>query len=301
MLNEKQIKDMKYLQRRELTDHHLYLKLAARQKDEHNKDILTKIAQDEWKHYHFWKKLTKAELKPNKFLLRYYYFLAIIFGITFGIRLMERGEKQTQYLYKELIGKVENIEIIIKEEAEHEETLIDSFKEEKLNYVGSMVLGLNDALVELTGTLAGLTFGLADPKIVAFSGLIVGIAASLSMASSEYLSTKQEEDHKKALKSALYTGIAYIITVILMILPYLLIPDKSFNIFGLSIRGIYISLAITLLIVILIILVFNFYISVAKRLNFKRRFLEMISISLGVAVLSFLVGYLVKVIFKIEV
>ena len=121
------------------------------------------------------------------------------------------------------------------------------------------------------------------------------------MASSEYLSKKQEESHGKALKSSLYTGIAYIITVILMILPFLLVPDRDFLIFGFSISGIYISLAITIAIVILIILVFNFYISVAKRLNFKRRFGEMIVISLGVAVLSFFVGYLVRILFNIEV
>lgn len=301
MLTNKQIKDIKYLQRRELTDHYLYLKLAKRQKDEKNKEILKNIAQDELRHYNFWKKITNVDLKPNKFQLTFYYFLSIIFGITFGIRLMERGENKTQYLYKELEGKVENIDKLIQEEEVHEEMLIDAFNEEKLNYVGSMVLGLNDALVELTGTLAGLTFGLADPKIVAFSGLIVGIAASLSMASSEYLSKKQEESHGKALKSALYTGVAYIITVLLMIMPYLLISDKIFNIFGLSIPSIYVSLGITLLIVILIILFFNFYISVAKRLNFKKRFLEMMVISLGVAILSFLVGYVVKVAFGIDV
>lgn len=301
MISEKLIKDIKFLQRRELTDHYLYLKLAKRQKDEHNKEVLTKIAKEEMGHYNFWKKITKVDIKPSKLQLWFYYFLCTIFGITFGVRLMERGESKTQYLYQELIGKVDNIEQLIKDEEEHEEALIDAFKEEKLNYVGSMVLGLNDALVELTGTLAGLTFGLADSKIVAFSGLIVGIAASLSMASSEYLSTKQEDKHAKAFKSALYTGIAYIITVILMILPYLLMPNTVFNIFGLEVASIYVSLGITIGIVILIILVFNFYISVAKRTNFKRRFLEMVTISLGVAILSFLVGYLVKILFKIEV
>lgn len=300
MLTAKQMKDIKFLQRRELTDHYLYLKLANKQKDEHNKEVLKKIAQDEWRHYHFWKKLSNVDLRPNKLQLTFYYFLSIIFGITFGIRLMERGEHKTQYLYQELQGKVNNIDNLIKDEVEHEEMLIDAFNEEKLNYVGSMVLGLNDALVELTGTLAGLTFGLADAKIVAFSGLIVGIAASLSMASSEYLSTKQGESQGKALKSALYTGFAYIITVILMIIPYLIIPDKVFNIFGLNVPSIYLSLSITLLVVIFIILFFNFYISVAKRLNFKKRFGEMMIISLGVAVLSFLVGYLVKILFGID-
>lgn len=215
---------------------------------------------------------------------------------------MEKGEDNTQSDYRKYLGKIENIDKLIEDEEKHEDALIVSIKEEKLNYVGSMVLGLNDALVELTGTLAGLTFALANSKIVAFSGLITGIAAALSMASSEYLSTKQEESQSKALKSALYTGVAYIFTVIFLILPFMLVPGNiSFNIFGLNIPSIFLALLITICVVILIILGFTFYISVAKNLNFKKRFWEMITISLGVAVLSFLVGYLVKFFFKIDI
>jgi VIT1/CCC1 family predicted Fe2+/Mn2+ transporter len=301
MSTTKQMKAIRFLQQRELTDHYLYLKLAKKQKDQHNKQVLTKIAQDELRHYHFWKKLSNIEVKANKWQLWFYYFLSIVFGITFGIRLMERGEHKTQELYHTLKGQVTDIDLLIKDEEEHEQKLFDTFNEEKLNYVGSMVLGLNDALVELTGTLAGLTFGLADAKIVAFSGLIVGIAASLSMASSEYLAKKQEESHSKALKSSLYTGVAYVITVILLIMPYLLVPNEMINIFGLTFPGVYLALGITILIVVLVILLFNFYISVAKNLNFKKRFWEMVIISLGVAILSFLVGYIVKIAFNIEV
>ncbi|MFY9203922.1 MAG: rubrerythrin family protein, partial [Limnochordia bacterium] len=43
------------------------------------------------------------------------------------------------------------------------------------------------------------------------------------------------------------------------------------------------------------------YISVAKDLPFKKRFLEMAGISLSVAVLSFLVGFLVKHLLGIDV
>jgi VIT1/CCC1 family predicted Fe2+/Mn2+ transporter len=42
--------------------------------------------------------------------------------------------------------------------------------------------------------------------------------------------------------------------------------------------------------VIFIIFFFNLYISVAKNLNFKKRFLQMAIISLGVAALSFVIG-----------
>src|SRR5690606_11013439 len=98
------------------------------------------------------------------------------------------------------------------EEQEHEQALIGMLDEDRLQYVGSMVLGLNDALVELTGTLAGLSFALQNNKLVALSGLITGISATFSMASSEYLSARSEGDNN-AIKSALYTGVMYIFAV----------------------------------------------------------------------------------------
>jgi VIT1/CCC1 family predicted Fe2+/Mn2+ transporter len=140
-----------------------------------------------------------------------------------------------------------------------------------------MVLGLNDALVELSGTLAGLTFAFQDTRLISLSGLITGIAATLSMAASEYLSSKAD-GQANAFKSSLYTGGAYIVTVILLVLPYLLIENP------------FIALAIMISAVVMIIFVFNLYIAVAKNLNFKKRFLQMAAISLGVAGLSFLIG-----------
>ncbi len=121
------------------------------------------------------------------------------------------------------------------------------------------------------------------------SGLITGIAASLSMASSEFLSKRAEDKGSRALRAAIYTGIAYVITVILLVLPYFLFPNYL------------VALAVMLGIVILIILAFNFYLSVAKALPFRKHFFEMAAISLGVAVLSFGVGVLVRNVFGIEI
>jgi VIT1/CCC1 family predicted Fe2+/Mn2+ transporter len=45
---------------------------------------------------------------------------------------------------------------------------------------------------------------------------------------------------------------------------------------------------------VLIIFLFNYYISVAKDFDFKKRFGEMAAISLGVAGISFLIGVLIK-------
>jgi VIT1/CCC1 family predicted Fe2+/Mn2+ transporter len=149
-------------------------------------------------------------------------------------------------------------------------------------------LGLNDALVELTGALAGLTLAFQNTKLIALSGLITGIAAAMSMAASEYLSTRSEKTAKHPVRAAVYTGIAYIVTVALLILPYLLITNY------------YVDLAIALGTAVLIIAAFNYYISVAKDEPFRSRFFEMAGLSLGVAALSFVIGYLVRQALGIE-
>ena len=155
--------------------------------------------------------------------------------------------------------------------------------EERLQYVGSMVLGLNDALVELTGSLAGFTFAMQNTKLIALSGLILGISATFSMASSEFLAAKSE-GRDDALKSCTYTGVAYLITVVLLIAPYLIFGNAQYVL----------ALACMLMIVILIIAGFTYYTSVAQDQPFKSRFLEMACISIGVAIISFLVGVLAK-------
>jgi VIT1/CCC1 family predicted Fe2+/Mn2+ transporter len=204
---------------------------------------------------------------------------------------MERGEESAQKTYGTVLQLDAEVQRIIDDEDAHEHQLIDMIHEEHLQYVGSVVLGLNDALVELTGALAGLTFALQNTRLIALAGLITGIAASFSMAASEFLSTRTEggESAETAGKSALYTGMAYIVTVILLVLPYLLIGQYL------------ICLVTTVAIAIAIIFVFNYYISVAKDYSFRKRFFEMAGLSLGVAILSFGIGYVIRIFLGVEI
>jgi vacuolar iron transporter family protein len=276
-------------QRIEITEHHIYKRLAKKIKDPENSKILSQIADDELRHYHEWKKLTGQEFKPNMWEVWKYYWISRVFGFTFGIKLMERGEEKAQENYTRLIGKVPHIENWIHDERVHEEKLVAMLDEERLRYAGSVVLGLNDALVELTGALAGLTLALQNVKLIALSGLITGIAASMSMAASEYLSTRSEDTDKHPVRAAVYTGIAYILTVTLLVLPYLLIQNYI------------IDLIIALTTAVIIIAVFNFYISVAKDEPFRPRFLEMAGLSLGVATFSFIIGYFIRLWLGVEI
>jgi len=52
---------------------------------------------------------------------------------------------------------------------------------------------------------------------------------------------------------------------------------------------------------VLIILSYNFYITTAKGLRLWRRFGQMVAISLGVAGISFLVGMIARLLFRVEV
>jgi len=288
-LDAETMKSLQTAQKNEITEYHIYLKLASYIKDEHNSKILQQIARDEHRHYHELKKFTGTEKKPHTWKVYFYTLIAMIFGITFGIKLMEKGEEGSEKLYRELGDSLEEFKRIAVEEDNHEKELVAIIEEERLKFVGSMVLGLNDALVELTGTLAGLTFALKNTRLIALAGLITGVAASLSMAASEYLSTRTEQENARALKSSLYTGGAYIFTVACLVLPYLIFANYV------------VSLVFTIVAAILIILVFTFYISVAKDLSFKERFLEMAGISLGVAVVSFIIGYLIRLFLGVDI
>ena len=271
------------LQQNEITEQAIYMNLSKRVKKQTDKEILARIGREEGMHSRIWSKYTNKDLKPQRLRVFIYSLLSIIFGYTFVIKLMEKGEKVSKDTYTLLSKEVPEASKIYLDEQKHEEALIGMLDEDRLQYVGSMVLGLNDALVELTGTLAGLSFALQNNRLVALSGLITGISATLSMASSEYLSARSEGD-ANAKKSALYTGIMYIFAVILLVLPYLVLPNHQYIP----------ALIAMLLIVVVIILVFTYYISVAKDLPFKKRFAEMATISLSVAGLSFVVGILVK-------
>ncbi|NLO88920.1 MAG: rubrerythrin family protein [Clostridia bacterium] len=288
-IDDNTIKSLQKAQENEITEYHIYLKLSSLIKNEHNSKILQQIAREELRHHDELKKFTGTDKKPNILKIYFYIFISMIFGITFGLKLMEKGEKSSEKLYRELGDDIEEFKRIAKEEDEHEKELIEIIEEERLEFVGSMVLGLNDALVELTGTLAGLTFAMKNTRLIALAGLITGVAASLSMAASEYLSTRTEQDNSRALKSALYTGGAYIFAVMFLVLPYLVFTNYV------------ISLVFTIVAAILILLMFNFYISVAKDLSFKERFFEMAGISLGVAAISFIIGYFIRLFLGVDI
>ncbi len=287
-ISEKSLSIIKKMQQNELTESYIYEEISKFAKGEENKQTLLKLAAEERSHYEIWKSYTQIEMKPQKAKIFKFKFIAKTLGFTFAVKLMENGEENAQSEYEYLEKEIPESIKIREDEEKHEELLLEMLDEERLKYIGSMVLGMNDALVELTGSLAGLSFALQKSSLVALSGLIIGISATFSMASSEFLAARSE-GRSDALKSCTYTGIAYLITVVLLIAPYLIFSH-------------YITaLACMLGIVILIIAGFTYYTSVAQGEKFKSRFFEMAAISIGVAVISFIVGILAKKFLGVEI
>jgi vacuolar iron transporter family protein len=282
------VKRIIIMQRGEATEHIIYERLARATADPHNRKILSHIAADEKRHYEFWQKASGKVVRPSRLRILLYYGMARILGITFALKLMERGERDAQIVYDALSPAVPGVARVVADENEHEQELVGLIDEQRLRYVGSIVLGLSDALVELTGTLAGFTLALKNTRVIAAAGLITGIAAALSMAASEYQSTRSEGDAKNPLRAAFYTGVIYIITVVLLVVPYLLLGGPGA------------ALTVTMSVAMAIILFFTFYVSVASGVPFLRRFVEMAAIIFGVASLSFFIGWAVKSLFGIN-
>ncbi len=289
MLDQATKKKLLSAQRAEITEHFIYEKLSQSTKDSHNKEILKRISSDELEHHNVWKEYTGEDAKPDRLKIWMYYLISRILGITFGIKLMEKGEEQAEETYEEISKVVPAAKEIAKDEHEHEKQLIDLIDEERLKYTGDIVRGMNVALVELTGALAGLTLAIPNPRLILTAGLIIGIAMTLSLASTEYLATRTGGGIRSPFKAVVYAGFANIFTVLFLIFPYLIFAN------------IYFSLGVMILNAIIVIFLFSFYISVVKDISFKKRFLEMSLISLGVAALAFGIGLLARIFLHLEI
>ena len=276
-------------QQNEINDWAVYTKIA-KIADKKNRDILLKIAKDEKKHYDFWKKITKKELNYNKWIVLFYLFLAKFFGISFSLKLLESKEEKAQNFYLSIAKLYPDAKKIYEDENRHEKELLGMLEDAKLLYAGAVILGMNDALVELTGTLTGIALAFENSKYVGITGVIMGVAASFSMAASSYLEAKENVNlNINPQKYSLYTGISYILTTIMVVFPFFVVEKAK------------IALVLMFFMAALSIVIYNFYISVARDEDFKKRVREMFIITFGVAFISFLIGYFVNRYLGIEI
>jgi len=277
-------------QRNEITEYHVYRRLSGASRNVKNKKILKHIAEDELKHYSFWKTRTHQNVAPNRVKIWVFYLAAVVFGITFAMKLMEKGEAMAQVNYGLMSGEVPTLDAVIKDESQHESLLVDLVDEDHLHYVGSILKGLNSAVVELVGALAGLTLVFRDSNLISVAGMVAGIAMTMSLVGTDYLGArtdslfreKRSDNFRSYLKGPLYSGSTSLAVAFFLTAPFLFFENK------------FVSLALTITIALIAIFLFNFYVSVTRDVSFVAKVREMTVISLSTAALAFIGGYLMR-------
>jgi vacuolar iron transporter family protein len=266
-------------QKNEITDHYIYKNLAGRITGVKNRRIMAQIADDEMRHYSIWKSYTQKDVKPRRLKVWFYAFVSSVFGLLFGIKLMEKSEKRSHDSYSRIPGLYKEINGIIRDEEEHEQALVTLLDENLMKSTASLVLGFNNALVEMVGIVAGLTFALQNTALVAVTAFVAGLAAAFAMAASRFFQDKAESAGGNPLRSSLSSGFAYIVIVTLLVFPYLLFTN------------LFICFGITLVSALCITGFFSFYIAVCRNKPFRNRFFEVIGLLFIVSVLCILSGY----------
>lgn len=151
----------------------------------------------------------------------------------------------------------------------------------KYKSAAAIVLGMHDAIVSLTGLIAGLTFAFADRKIIILSAIIASVAAGLSMGASCYLAEKTN-DNPHAIQAGLTTSVAYMGTCIFLILPFCIHNDTR------------VALGLSFIVAVAIIFICNLCIRHAHQRSFWRHTIEMLIICLTVSIASFAIGEFAK-------
>jgi VIT1/CCC1 family predicted Fe2+/Mn2+ transporter len=271
-------------QRKEITEYHVYERLSRREKKPDTKRILEDIATDEKRHYEFWTNYTHRDAAPSTLSIWAYYLVSMVFGLTFTLKLMEKGEGKAQETYSTFLEAAPEVHRLVQNKTQHESLLVDLVEDEYIKYIGAILRGLDSAVVSLTGVLVGLTFVLKNSRFIGLAGLLTGIVMSLSLAVTEYLGIKVDklsqrepvEASQSYGKGPLYTGLGNLAVTLLLVFPFLFFSNR------------YVALGFGLFNAAVAIPIFNFYISVARDVPFTTNLKEMLLLSLGTAILAFL-------------
>lgn len=280
----------------ELTEHVTYHKLALMEKNPENRAALERLSVQEKTHYEFWQSLL-PEGAAKKIRARWYTvasisFLRIVFGVTFITKFLETHETDAVQKYQAIAAAIPpshaaRFAQIIEDEKSHERALIAQLREKRVSYIGFVVLGLADAIVEITGVHAGFLGVTGSTLIAGVAGVIVGFSAAISMGSAGYLQAKQDPG-KSALLSGFITWASYFCSVILLALPYFLI------------RVMVPAFAVSTSVGILLVAAFTFYGAVIFDRKFWREFFETVGLMLATALATFLLGVIVGTVFHIN-
>ena len=287
-----------------------YKELAKRVKSKHIKDKLLEMAKTEKRHAEFWKALGNKkgiQLKEKNFRWRLF-FLLFLSHISWNLttKIIEYMESQAIRGYAHLIEsdffssqEKRKIKEIMKDEILHE----SPFKEtsESVEHIRDMFLGINDALVEILATLAGISTIYSSSLIIGILGSVVGISGMLSMSIGTYISVKNQREVKEyehiknnlldnfpygiyenPLKAAYTTGLFYLIGTIIVVLPFFIIniPIKS--------------LILSVIFASLTWIISGIIIALSSGISIKRKVLEMLLTGWGASIITYTLGNIIS-------
>lgn len=263
--------------------HHIYRALARTPiLGKRFREAFEKAAEDELKHYIFWSSIVgdcRSRLSAAKVLL--YRVLLLLFGVTITLKFVESMEIEASKIYREITAikpeLKDDVARIVEDERRHEREFLSSINEGRIRYLGSIALGISDAVIELTGIYTGSLGAFESTLSAGLTGLLAGVAASISMGIASYSQAKHEA-LKNPRISALYTSTAYIAVVLLLALPYFIL------------NSIAAAFIIMLLLVIAIVAYMTFYTAVLYSKNFLKEFTESITLILGISISLYILG-----------
>src|SRR5712692_7151765 len=273
----------------EMTDYTTYKRLASSEKSQSNKDMFEKLSAMEHKHYDLWMKYRPqgAKVGPKKATVYFVLFLRRLFGASFAIKFLEHREMTTVKKYEALKGSVPEedqaaFQSMIEDEKGHETAFADIVAGTYVKYISFVVLGLADALVEITGIHAGSLGIYNSTELSGLAGIVAGAAASLAMSSAAFAQAKQGFTGSARL-SAVYTGVSYFITAVILATPYFLTPSQV------------VALSASLVLAVIIVASITYYSSVISGKGFSRDFLEILGIMFGTTLVLYLLGSFIRV------
>jgi VIT1/CCC1 family predicted Fe2+/Mn2+ transporter len=252
---------------------------------------LKSLSETEHGHYEFWRKYVPAE-EPRLSRLTLYWllFLRRFFGLTFAIRYLDRHEAKVVVEYAGLAHLIPEedrsaFDAMVADEKEHEKAFAMKAESSAVAYISFVVLGLADALVEISGIHAGWLGLFEKTEIAGLAGIIAGGAASLAMASAAFAQAKQGGFKGSARLSAAYTGVSYFITAVILATPYFLTSSML------------LALGASLTLAVIILAVTTWYSVVIQGKLFMRDFIEILLILFATTIVVFTLGFVVSTAF----
>ncbi len=203
-MDESLLHEVHSFHRGERLDELTYRAMAEAAPEGPLRELLEAVAHTEASHARFWEGVLRARgarpqaVRPGRWRVGLLRLLMRVTSPALAVSVVEMGEAAAYERYYDFLGRAdlqpeeaEQLRRIVEDELEHEE----AFHEQAgaMHHLRDFVLGMNDGLVEILGSVTGLAAAFPGRRgLVALSGLVVGLAGALSMAIGAFVSVRSQ-------------------------------------------------------------------------------------------------------------